>query len=118
MTSLRNSLDWQSFPIDQIKPYAAHSRVHNKRQIEKLKKLIRHFGQVIPIVIDREGVIVDGHAVWQAMRELGAAKSPRSSLPTGQRRKLKPFDLHSIGSPMTLHGRTSGSAKRCRSLSA
>jgi hypothetical protein len=74
MTTYRSSLEWQSLPIAQIKPYPAHARVHNKRQIEKLKKLIRHFGQVIPIVIDREGVIVDGHAVWQAMRELGSGE--------------------------------------------
>ena len=74
MTTIRNTLEWQSRPIAHIKPYAAHSRVHNKRQIDKLKKLIRHFGQVIPIVIDREGIIVDGHAVWQAMSELGSGE--------------------------------------------
>src|SRR6266446_1390555 len=71
MNSLRNSTDWQSFAIDQIKPYAGHARGHNKQKIEKLKKLIRHFGQVVPIVVDRDGVIIDGHAVWTAMQELG-----------------------------------------------
>jgi DNA modification methylase len=70
----RNAFDWQTFAIERIKPYAAQARVHNKRQIKKIKKLIRHYGQVIPILIDREGVIVDGHAVWQAMRELGSGE--------------------------------------------
>jgi DNA modification methylase len=71
MNSFRNSSDWQSFAIDRVKPYPGHARTHNKRQIEKLKKLIQHFGQVVPIVVDRDGVIIDGHAVWTAMRELG-----------------------------------------------
>jgi DNA modification methylase len=71
MNSLRNSTDWQSFAINQIKPYPGHARSHNKQKIEKLKKLIRHFGQVVPIVVDRDGVIIDGHAVWTAMQELG-----------------------------------------------
>jgi ParB-like chromosome segregation protein Spo0J len=62
MNSLRNSTDWQSFAINQIKPYPGHARSHNKQKIEKLKKLIRHFGQVVPIVVDRDGVIIDGHA--------------------------------------------------------
>jgi hypothetical protein len=74
MNSLRNSPDWQSFATGQIKPYPGHARNHNKRQIEKLKKLIRHFGQVVPIVVDREGVIIDGHAVWTAMCELGSGE--------------------------------------------
>ena len=74
MPLFRNSTEWQSFPIEQIKPYKRHPRIHNKRQIEKLKRLIRHFGQVVPIVIDRHRVIVDGHAVWTAMRELGSGE--------------------------------------------
>jgi hypothetical protein len=74
MNSLRNSPDWQSFATGQIKPYPGHARNHNKRQIEKLKKLIRHFGQVVPIVVDRDGVIIDGHAVWTAMCELGSGE--------------------------------------------
>ncbi|HEY8006121.1 MAG TPA: DNA methyltransferase [Methylocella sp.] len=70
MYPLRNSTDWQTFAIGQIKPYPGHARNHNKHQIEKLKNLIRHFGQVVPIVVDRDGIIIDGHAVWTAMCEL------------------------------------------------
>ena len=39
---------------------------------QQTKKLIGHFGQVAPIIVDTNGVIIDGHAVWQAMRELGS----------------------------------------------
>ena len=74
MSSIRNSPQWQWFAIDQIKPYPGHARNHNKRQIEKLKRLIRHFGQVIPVVVDRDNVLVDGHAVWTVMRELGSGE--------------------------------------------
>ena len=74
MNSLRNSIEWQSFAIGQLKPYPGHARNHNKRQIEKLQKLIQHFGQVVPIIVDRDGVIIDGHAVWRAMQELGSGE--------------------------------------------
>jgi DNA modification methylase len=74
MESLRNSPEWQTFRLDQIKPCPGHARRHGKRQLEKLKRLIRHFGQVVPIVVDPAGVIIDGHAVWTAMRELGSGE--------------------------------------------
>src|SRR5712691_6186554 len=70
--TFRNSTEWLSIPIDSIKPYNAELRRHNRRSINKLKKLIGHFGQVVPIIIDANRVIIDGHAVLAAMRELGS----------------------------------------------
>ena len=67
-----NSRETQLRPIDCVKPYDRRVRRHSKVKIEKLKKLIRHFGQVPPIIVDTDGVIIDGHATWQAMRELGS----------------------------------------------
>ena len=58
----------------EIKPYPGHARRHNKRQLERLKELIQRFGQIVPIIVDQNGVIVDGHAVWTAMRELGSGE--------------------------------------------
>jgi DNA modification methylase len=69
---LRNSNEWLSLPIDSVKPYDRQLRRHDRRKINKLKKLIGHFGQVAPIIVDTNHVIIDGHAVWQAMRELGS----------------------------------------------
>jgi ParB-like chromosome segregation protein Spo0J len=74
MDKLRNSTEWQSVPINAIKPYARHARRHSKRTIEKIKLIIGRYGQVAPIIVDPANVIVDGHAVWQAMRELGAGE--------------------------------------------
>jgi DNA modification methylase len=71
---IRNSNEWLSLPIDSIKPYSRSVRRHSRRQITKLKELIGHFGQVAPIIVDANQVIVDGHAVWQAMRELGSGE--------------------------------------------
>jgi hypothetical protein len=69
---IRNSNECRWVPIDSIKPYGRQVRRHDRRKIAKLKKLIGHFGQVAPIIIDANLVIIDGHAVWQAMRELGS----------------------------------------------
>jgi DNA modification methylase len=70
--NIRNSNEWVSLPIETVLPYSRQVRRHDRRKIAKLKKLISHFGQVAPIIIDANLVIIDGHAVWQAMRELGS----------------------------------------------
>lgn len=72
--TIRNSIEPLTVPIASLTPYTRHVRQHGRRKIAKLKKLIGHFGQVAPIIIDASNTIIDGHAVWQAMRELGAGE--------------------------------------------
>lgn len=72
MSFLRNSAEWHAISIDAIKPYGKRARRHTKKKLGKLTKLISRFGQVTPIIVDADNVIVDGHAVWEAMRGLGA----------------------------------------------
>ncbi len=72
MPVFKNSTEWQWIPIKSVKPYARHARNHNKRTIEKIKRLIGHSGQLVPIIVDPNNVIIDGHAVWQSMTELGS----------------------------------------------
>jgi hypothetical protein len=72
MSALRNCPELSHLSIDSVHPYKNHARRHPRAQVEKLKALIRHFGQVVPIIVDEHNVIVDGHAIWQAQRELDA----------------------------------------------
>jgi DNA modification methylase len=69
---IRNSNEWVSLPIETVRPYGRQIRRHDRRKIAKLKKLIGHFGQVAPIIIDANRVIIDGFATWRAMSELGS----------------------------------------------
>jgi DNA modification methylase len=72
MSDRRNSLEWETLPPDSLKPPAREARLHPRAQIEKIKKSLRTHGQVLPILVDSDNVIIDGHAVWLAARELGA----------------------------------------------
>src|SRR6202162_1983219 len=68
---MRNSLEVVQLPITEVKPCPRPVRVHNRKQRRKLKALLRRFGQVAPILVDAENVIIDGHAVHAALIELG-----------------------------------------------
>jgi DNA modification methylase len=68
---MQNAPQIQYFPIDDVKPYARHARLHNRKQRRKLEALLRRYGQVIPILVDEQHTVVDGHAVLEAMKALG-----------------------------------------------
>lgn len=71
MAQRKNSLEIIYLPIDQIKPYERELRKHSKEQIAKAEKLIGHFGQATPLIVDRDFVIVDGHLIWTVLKSKG-----------------------------------------------
>ena len=71
---IANSREPHLVAIDSVKSYDRHARRHSKTKIEKLKKLLGHYGQVAPIIVDDNNVIISGHALHAAMRELGAGE--------------------------------------------
>jgi DNA modification methylase len=67
----RNQPQLQHLPINALKPYGNRARRHSRGKLEKLKRSIRRYGPIGPIVVDDENVIINGHAFWEAQRELG-----------------------------------------------
>jgi DNA modification methylase len=53
-----------------------NARVHPKRQIRKIANSIAAFGQLVPIVIDENGVVLKGHATLEAAKTLKLATVP------------------------------------------
>jgi ParB-like chromosome segregation protein Spo0J len=66
-----NSLSITYLRVEAVRPYVHAARHHNRAKLRKLRKLIERFGQ-LPIIVDQDHVIIDGHAVHAVMRELGA----------------------------------------------
>lgn len=62
-------------PINEIKPYLKNPRA-NEKTIELLKKIIPVVGFNVPLVIDSKGVIVKGHARYNAALQLGMKELP------------------------------------------
>jgi ParB-like chromosome segregation protein Spo0J len=69
---VKNSLDVIYLPATAIKPSHHAARRHSRAQRRKLKAIVSHFGQVIPLLMDgATGTLIDGHAVFDALVELG-----------------------------------------------
>lgn len=61
--------------IDEIKPYEKNPR-KNDHAVKYVAKSIEEFGFKVPIVIDKDGVIVAGHTRWKAAKTIGIEEVP------------------------------------------
>lgn len=60
--------------IDEVYPNGYNPNIMDEAKYNALKELIEKFGYLQPILITREGMIIDGEHRWQAMKELGYAE--------------------------------------------
>lgn len=61
--------------LADIKPYEKNPR-KNDRAVEQVANSIREFGFKVPIVIDKDNIIVCGHTRYKAAKKLGLKAVP------------------------------------------
>lgn len=75
--------------IDELKPYENNAKIHGPEQIEQLRKSLREFGFVSPVLIDEDNNLIAGHGRVEAARAEGMSEVPYvlvSNLTETQRR--------------------------------
>ena len=68
-------MEIESIKIGQIKPYDNNPRL-NDGAVQYVKHSIEQFGFKVPIVIDKNNVIVCGHTRYKASKQLGLKEIP------------------------------------------
>ncbi len=69
---MQNALQITYVASTAIKPSPHAARQHSGAQRRKLKAILARFGQVVPLPLDAAtGTLIDGHAVFDALVELG-----------------------------------------------
>ena len=63
-------------PLHEIKPYENNVKQHPVRQLESLSNSVKRFGFRQNIVLDKNNVIVAGHARYEAAAALGLSELP------------------------------------------
>lgn len=66
----------ETVTVDSLTPHPRNYRGHPEDQLAHIKRSIEENGVYRNVVISREGVILAGHGVVQAARELGIAEIP------------------------------------------
>lgn len=70
-----NTLSIRQIPVSELKEYENNPR-RNDGAVSAVAESIRNFGFKVPIIIDRNGVIVAGHTRLKAARVLGLETVP------------------------------------------
>jgi len=63
------------WPVEKIKPYPGNPRT-NDDAVDSVADSIRQFGFQVPIILDKDGVIVAGHTRLKAAKKLGLSEVP------------------------------------------
>ena len=67
-------------PVDSLKPDPRNARVHSERQVAGIADSIAAFGFNVPLLVDRKGGVLAGHARLLAARRLGLEEVPTITL--------------------------------------
>jgi DNA modification methylase len=67
-------------PTDELTPYDKNARTHSDAQVAQVAASIKEFGWTQPILVDRKGTIVAGHARHAAAKLLGLKSVPTIEL--------------------------------------
>lgn len=78
--------------LKEIKPYERNPRI-NKAAVDPVANSIREFGFKIPIVIDKDGIIVAGHTRFKAAKKLGLTEVPCITADDLSEEQIKAFRL-------------------------
>lgn len=81
--------DLPTIRIDELIPYENNAKIHGPEQIEQLRRSLRKFGFVSPVLIDKDKHLISGHGRVEAARVEGMTEVPYvtvSDLSEAQRR--------------------------------
>src|SRR6185369_10213917 len=71
-----NDLVVCAWPIEKVIPYARNSRKIPERAVDKVAASVKEFGFRVPIVVDKDGVVICGHTRLLASKKLGLREVP------------------------------------------
>ncbi len=63
-------MELKELKLSEVKPYNQNPR-RTEAVVENIKESIHHYGFRVPIIVDKDYVIITGHARYTAMQELG-----------------------------------------------
>lgn len=70
-----SDLQIKNIEVKKLKPYKNNPRI-NDQSVRTVANSIREFGFKVPIIVDKNNVIIAGHTRYKAARELGLTQVP------------------------------------------
>ena len=92
-TNLLSKLNLTYTLVSELKENQQNPRIHSKKQIKKLESSIETFGLNVPLVVDKDNIVISGNAVLRAAKNLGLKEVPTVKVEHLSGTKRKAFIL-------------------------
>ena len=66
----------ETWEIERVRPYEHNPRQISDEAVAAVARSIQQFGFRVPLIVDRDGVIIAGHTRLRAARQLGMQTVP------------------------------------------
>ena len=76
MDAVGNGPRLEVWAVDRLKPYDKNPRTLPDKAVAKVASSLKTFGFQKPIVVDEQGIIIAGHALWKAAQTAGFTRVP------------------------------------------
>lgn len=61
-------------PLTELRRPDRNVRMHTDKQLKEFRRSVEMFGQIRPIVVDEDGVILAGNGLYETLLSLAAQK--------------------------------------------
>jgi len=83
----------ENIKISDIKPYPGNAKAHPREQIKKIARSIREYGFQVPILLDKDNVIIAGHGRLLAAQQIKMKTVPAVRMDHLTDTQIKAFRL-------------------------
>lgn len=84
-------------PIEVLKPFENNPRTATKEQIDQIKKSLREFGTVVPLLVNsapgKENIVIGGNLRLRVLKELSIKKVPVTYVPITDSEREKELNI-------------------------
>jgi len=71
----------ETVPLDSLRPDPGNARAHGRDNLAAIRASLERFGQVRPLLVSPDGMIIAGNGTLEAMRSLGWGEARVLRLP-------------------------------------
>ena len=79
--------------ITDLNLYKNNPRKHTRNQVDMIKKSIKQFGFIVPVLIDEDNVIITGHGRIKAAEQLSMTEVPTIQISHLTEKQVKAFRI-------------------------
>lgn len=85
-------METERLSLKELIPYEKNAKKHPQYHVDQIKRSIEQFGNIDPIAIDENNMILEGHGRYLALKALGMTEVPVIRIKHLSAEEKKPYE--------------------------